>query len=340
MSIRSTRKEEHLALAQKFYQHEKLNSFDQMHLVRPALPETKVDLAVIITEMFGKKVNAPFFINAMTGGSKKSYFINQALGKVACQTQIALALGSASILAKETDELDSFLIARQENPDGVLLANVNAKTSPKVAAKIIKELQADAVQVHLNVVQEVTMPEGDRDFYWLDNLKALRQKLTVPIIIKEVGTGLDQTTIQMLKNEGFNYFDIAGSGGTNFAQIENARNAKELTYFEDLGLPTVLSALMAAKEKVPFIVSGGVRNPLDVFKGLCLGGSYVGIANTFLQVLLQNINGTEKLLQMIKDWQYQLACLMAVYGQNKLSGVTEIKQYFDLPLKCQIDQLL
>lgn len=339
MSIRSTRKEEHLALAQKFYNQEKLNSFDQMHLVRPALPETKVDLAVLTTEMFGKTVNAPFFINAMTGGSKKSYFINQALGKIACQTKIALALGSASILVKERDQLDSFLVVRQENPDGVLLANVNAKTSPKDAAKIISELQADALQVHLNVVQEVTMPEGDRNFYWLDNLKALRQKLTVPIIIKEVGAGLDQATIHLLKNEGFNYFDVAGSGGTNFAQIENARNPKELAYFEDLGLPTVLSAMMAAKEKVSFIVSGGVRNPLDVFKGLCLGGTYVGISNTFLQVLMQNDNGADQLLQMIKDWQYQLACLLAVYGQNKLTSLAEIKRYFDLPLKCQIDQL-
>ncbi|MCT6807547.1 MAG: type 2 isopentenyl-diphosphate Delta-isomerase [Lactobacillus panisapium] len=339
MSIRSTRKEEHLALAQKFYENEKSNSFDQMHLVRPALPETNVNLQAISTKMFGKTVSAPFFINAMTGGSKKSFAINQALGKIAQQTHIALALGSASILVKEADQLDSFIIARQENPNGVLLANINAKTSVRDAEKIIAELQADALQVHLNVVQEIAMPEGDRDFHWLANLQELRQQITVPIIIKEVGCGLDQATIHRLKKEGITFFDIAGSGGTNFAQIENARNPQPLTYLENIGLPTVIAAVLAANEDVDLIVSGGIRNPLDVFKGLCLGGKYVGISNTFLQVLLQD-NGFENLLQLIKEWQKQLAYLMAIYGQNNLTDLPKIKRYFDLPLKAQIDQLL
>ena len=107
MSIRSERKEEHLKLAQMFFNKEKYNSFDQMHLLRPALPESKVDQSVLATEMFNKSVSAPFFINAMTGGSKQSLIINQALGKIAHQEKIALALGSASILAKEKDQLES-----------------------------------------------------------------------------------------------------------------------------------------------------------------------------------------------------------------------------------------
>lgn len=337
MSNRSKRKEDHLALARDFFNNSKTNSFDQVHLVRPALPETRVNLTTIETTMFNKKVAAPFFINAMTGGSKKSRVINQHLGKIAKQTNIALALGSASILVKEREQLDSFLIAREENPDGIIIANINAKTKPKDAAKIVRELSADALQVHLNAVQEIAMPEGERDFYWLDNLKALRQELTVPIIVKEVGFGLDQSTIHLLKREGFTLFDIAGAGGTNFAQIENARNPQNHSYLEDIGLPTVISALMAKKEQVKFVVSGGVRNPLDVFKGLCLGGKFVGISNVFLQAMEQNDPGY--LLGMIKSWQEELAGLLAIYGQQNIVALATIPKYYDLSLQNLINQL-
>ncbi|WP_333603876.1 type 2 isopentenyl-diphosphate Delta-isomerase [Lactobacillus acetotolerans] len=338
MSIRSNRKEEHLTLAQMFFDSQKQNSFDQMHLLRPALPESTVDLKSIQTQMFGKKVSAPFFINAMTGGSKKSFKVNQSLGKIANKTQIALALGSASILVKEHSQLDSFLIAREENPDGIIIANINAKTSADDAQAIIDELNADALQVHLNSVQEIAMPEGQRDFHSLDQLRKIRQKVTIPIIIKEVGFGLDQATIHLLKKEGFDYFDVAGSGGTNFAQIENARNASDVSYLETLGLSTVVSAMMAKKEKVNFIVSGGVRNPLDILKGLVLGGKYVGISNFFLQALMQN--DEEYLLNMIQNWQKELANLIAIFGKNNLKDLTSIKQYYDLPLKSIIEQLL
>ncbi len=338
MSIRSQRKEEHLTLAQMFFNKQKNNSFDQMHLLRPALPEQKVKVASIQTSMFNKKVAAPFFINAMTGGSAKSKIINQKLGKIAQQEHIALALGSASILIKEPQELASFTVARKADPDGVIIANVNPSTPAKAAQKIVQQLQADALQIHLNTVQEIAMPEGDRNFYWLNNLLAIRQTVEVPIIIKEVGFGLDQKTIHLLKKEGFAWFDVAGSGGTNFAQIENERNDLDLSYLEDLGLPTVISALMARKERVNFIVSGGVRNPLDIFKGLVLGGKYVGISNTFLHLL--QTQGERKLQTTIHAWKKELAALLAIYGKSKLSELTSIPVYYDLPLKNQIDQLL
>lgn len=338
MSIRSARKEEHLKLAQMFFDKEKYNSFDQLHLLRPALPETKVDPRVLTTSMFQKKVAAPFFINAMTGGSPKSKMINQALGRVAKREKIALALGSASILAKENEQLDSFYVARVEDPGGVLMVNVNPDTAASDVQKIIQELNADALQIHLNTVQEIAMPEGDRDFHWLDRIKEIRQAIDLPIIIKEVGFGLDQATFHTLKNEEIQYFDIAGSGGTNFAQIENARNQNDVSYLENIGLSTVISALMARKEQVNFIVSGGVRNPLDILKGLVLGGKCVGISNVFLQEYDQH--GTDGLSNLITNWKNELAALIAIYGKTSLTSLPEIKKYYDLPLKNQIDQLI
>lgn len=309
-----------------------------MHLLRPALPETVVDIDSIKTEMFNKNISAPFFINAMTGGSKKSYQVNKALAKVAARENIAMSLGSASILVSEHEQLDSFYVAREENPDGILIANVNPLTPVKNAQTIVNELQADALQIHINTVQEISMPEGDRNFKWIENIRELRQKITVPIIVKEVGFGIDTSALQLLQNINIELIDVAGSGGTNFAEIENGRNKRDVSYLEDLGLPTVITALKAQKLGLEFIVSGGVRNPLDVLKGLVLGGKYVGIANTFLQEYLKN--GEDGLFEEIHAWKKELAGLVAIYGCNNLDELQQIKSYYDLPLKNIIDQIV
>lgn len=335
MSQRSIRKEEHLALTQMFFNAQKTNSFDQVHLLRPALPESQVDPSAVKTTWFGKELAAPFFINAMTGGSEKSRQINRQLGEIANKQQIALALGSASILTKEEDQLESFYVAREVNPDGLLFANVNPLTPAKAAAKIVKDLQADALQIHLNVAQEIPMPEGDRDFVWLDRMREIKEAAGVPVIVKEVGSGLDPVSLQKLQAAGFSWFDIGGAGGTNFAQIENSRNPHPMAYLNDCGLPTALAALLAAPLTKQLIVSGGVRNPLDVFKGLALGGKFVGVANHFLHTLLNE--GLDGLDEEIGRWKEELAYLFALYGQ----GCLPVKQpyYLDLELKNQFDQL-
>lgn len=334
MSIRSDRKEEHLALAQMFFHNHQKNSFDQMQLLRPALPETSVAKVDLRVEMFNKTLAAPFFINAMTGGSAKSKKINQELGEIAARENIAMALGSASILVKEPEQFDSFYVARAANPDGVVIANLNPATPASVAAKIVNELEADALQIHLNVLQEIAMPEGDRDFYWLDNLMEIRQQVDKPIIIKEVGAGLDYSSILRLKKAGFTWFDVAGAGGTNFAEIENSRNPEDQSYLEEIGLPTVLAAKMAKLTNTNFIVSGGVRNPLDVFKGLVLGGKYVGISNGFLQLLEEG-----KLATAIPQWKEELRRLYALFGVEKTAECQNCGYYLDLPLLAAWQQI-
>lgn len=335
MSQRSIRKEEHLALTQMFFNAKKTNSFDQVQLLRPALPESKVDPAVIKTNWFGKELDAPFFINAMTGGSEKSKEVNQSLGSLAAKHHLALALGSASILAKEADQLESFYVAREANPDGLLFANVNPLTPVEATVKIVNDLKADALQIHLNVAQETAMPEGDRDFVWLDRMKAIKDAVDVPIIVKEVGNGLDPTSIKTLQEAGFEWFDLGGAGGTNFAQIENSRNASPLHALDYVGLPTALAALLAAPLTDNLIVSGGVREPMDVMKSLALGGKYVGVANHFLHTLLSE--GKDSLDEEIAKWKSDLTMLFALYGQ-KVQPV-KVPYYLDLELKSQYDQL-
>lgn len=332
MSQRSQRKEEHLALAKMFFNSNKNNDFKHIHLIRPALPESAASKESIATEMFGQKISAPFFINAMTGGSDASYTINRRLAQAAAKENIPMALGSASILEKEIDQIKSFEIARQENPDGLLFANVNPTTKPKVAQKIVQVLNANALQIHLNSVQEAVMPEGDRDFHWLDNLKAIRQAVDVPIIIKEVGMGIDPESLRTLLINDFSIIDLGGSGGTNFAQIENERRKNQkLMFLEDIGLSTVKTLL--ATRTIPvnktIIAAGGITNALDIFKSLVLGAQYVGIANYFLQFANQD---TESLIVAIQNLKYELRLLTALFGLKNIAEVDEVKYYLDTDL--------
>lgn len=341
MSQRSKRKEDHLRLAQQFFKENNDGSdktwLNQVHLIRPALPESQVDPSVIRTQLFGHEISAPFFIEAMTGGSKASKKINQELGQTARQTNIPLALGSASILVNEPEQLASFLVAREEDPDGLLLANVNPRTPAKKTKEIVSELKADAVQIHLNAVQEAAMTEGERDFHWLDNMLEIREQVTCPLIVKEVGFGFDANSLQLLQENGFNLFDLAGSGGTNFAQIEDGRNPLDVSYLTDIGLPTALTTLIAQKLKLNYFVSGGIKDAMGIFKSLAMGGKLVGIAGTFLYLLEEQ--GVDKLIAVIEEWKQQLAVLFALYGKEKLADLTKIPRYYDLELKNVLEQL-
>ena len=332
MSQRSQRKEEHLALAKMFFNSNKDNDFNHVHLIRPALPESAVSRDSISTEMFGHQISAPFFINAMTGGSDTSYTINQRLAKAAAAENIPMALGSASILEKEIDQIKSFEVARQENPDGLIFANVNPTTDPKAAQKIVDALDANALQIHLNSVQEAVMPEGDRDFHWIDNLKEIRDTGDVPIIIKEVGMGIDPESLRTLLINDFSIIDLGGSGGTNFAQIENERRkTQKLNFLEDIGLSTVKTLLAARTIPVnkTIIAAGGITNALDIFKSLVLGAQYVGIANYFLQFASQD---SETLIAAIQNLKYELKLLTALFGLDHISKADEVKYYLDTDL--------
>lgn len=332
MSQRSQRKEEHLALAKMFFNRNKTNDFDHIHLIRPALPESSVNQKSITTKLFGREISAPFFINAMTGGSDSSYMINKHLAQAAAKENIPMALGSASILEKENDQLKSFEVAREENPHGLLFANVNPTTDPQAAKKIVDTLHADALQIHLNSVQEAVMPEGDRDFHWLDKLKAIRETVDVPIIIKEVGMGIDPESLRTLLINDFSIIDLGGSGGTNFAQIENERRNKEkLLFLEDIGLSTP-KALLAART-IPvnktIVAAGGITNALDIFKSLVLGAQYVGIANYFLQFAYQD---SDSLIEAIQNLKYELTLLTALFGLDSITKADEVKYYLDSDL--------
>lgn len=327
----SQRKDEHLELAGRFFADERSNDFDHVHLVRPTLPESAVLPGSIATDFFGQPVSAPFFINAMTGGSRKTASVNRDLATVAAREKIGMALGSASIVESQPDLIDTFAVAREVNPDGPLLINVNPTTSIETVDFLATRLNPVAVQVHVNAVQELVMPEGDRDFHWLARIKWLNDTIECPVIVKEVGFGFDVSSLEKLAIAGIRYVDVAGSGGTDFTQIENSRRAlQDFAYLRGVGLSTVRSLLNARYSDMTVIASGGVRNPLDVLKSLALGARYVGVSNGFLQVLRRR--GAAGLVEHIEVWKAHLAGLVALFGAASLEETGGINYYLDADL--------
>ncbi|USS87525.1 type 2 isopentenyl-diphosphate Delta-isomerase [Fructilactobacillus hinvesii] len=318
----SHRKDEHVSLAKKFHQPSQAGFMD-LQFIPNGLPELAVDNVNLTTTFVGHKLDVPFYIEAMTGGSPYTEKLNRQLAQIAKDTGVALALGSASVALKDPSCSQSFTVARAVNPQGMILGNVGAGVSPTGAQAVINLIQADALEVHINVVQELVMPEGDRNFHWLANLQKIIETVSVPVIVKEVGFGLDQQTMERLQAIGVAAVNVGGSGGTNFAQIENFRRPrKELDYFKEWGLTTVQS--LYESHNVPdlqIVAAGGITNPLEIAKALYLGADAVGIASEILTNLIDN--GVAATVQMINDWIYGLQAIFTALGVH---NITELRK--------------
>lgn len=336
-SIRSRRKDEHIELAEKYYSVRRPSDFDQMHLIRPTLPESRVTDVDLTTTLFGHKLSAPLYINAMTGGSDKSKGINAQLATIAAKLNIGMATGSASILVQEPAWSSSFTIVRENDPTGLVFTNINPNVTPAEANEIVDLLKADALQIHVNAIQEAVMPEGDRDFVWLDKIAALAKKAKVPVIVKEVGFGFDQDSLEKLKEIGVKYVDVAGFGGTNFVDIENSRRKDfDMSYLSEIGLSAVKSLLAAKKVGITAFASGGIRNPLDMLKCLVLGGKAIGISGLVLHQLVDY--GPEKAADFVERLIGQLRLVLALYGLSKPYEAVRLKAYYNGDLKDFIKQ--
>ncbi len=317
----TNRKDDHVKLAEMFFEEPRPSDFDNIRFVHHSFPEMAVDEVDISTSFAGFTLGQPFFINAMTGGSEKTKAINEKLAIVARETKLPIASGSLSAAIKDPSLIDTFKIIRKVNPYGLVFANLGAGHDVENAKKAIDILEADALQIHCNVVQEIIMPEGDRDFSnWLSNIEKIVKVVEVPVIVKEVGFGMSKKTIKELKDIGVKTIDISGSGGTNFAKIENYRRSRyKYDYLENFGQSTVISLLEAQDfiKDTDIIASGGIRNPLDIVKALALGAKAAGLAGAFLNMLLND--GVEKTIENINHWKEEIASIMTILGKRKVS---------------------
>lgn len=322
------RKDEHLALAAaEFKKEPPVSSLEQIRLIHRSLPEMNVkDVSLQVQDPL-INWDYPFYIEAMTGGSKKTGEINEQLAHIAKTTGLAMAVGSQSIALKDPDAISSFRIARKTNPNGFLIANLGAGHTAQDANKVIDMLGANALEIHVNAAQEIVMAEGDRDFHWLESINEIIATSPVPVIIKEVGFGMDQQTIKQLEQIGAQYINIGGRSGTNFAIIEDRRNRTDTPkqshqYLYDWGQTTAESLLEAQNSPVNIFATGGITSPLDIVKAQVLGAKAVGIAGYFLHDLLNY--GPDHLIETIQLWQSHLPKLYALVGASDQSSLTKV----------------
>lgn len=268
-------------------------------------------------EFFGKVLDFPLLINAMTGGSAETEDINDDLARLCHQLNISMATGSQKIIFEEEDINQSFLTVRETAPEAVIFGNLSARESVEEFRKAKELISAQGMQIHLNTVQELIMKEGDREFaHTRENLKKLREELDFPLIIKEIGFGLSKKDCYELYDLGYRVFDIAGHGGTNFAEIENSRRTDEdFSSFIQWGIPTakILLDLQDRPEDMIVLSSGGITTPLDIVKSFILGADYVAISGEILKYLLYGgynaaFHYVESLILQTKMLMHSLDC--------------------------------
>lgn len=311
----ASRKDDHLRLAAA--QHDGTparNGWDDVEFVHHALDAIDPDRCALTVEVAGMPWDAPFFINAMTGGSARTGEVNRALAIAAREARVPLASGSMGIALDRPETAPTFRVLREENPDGVLLANVGVERSADDARRAVELIAADALQVHVNAVQETVMPEGTTQFSsWLGSLERIVAASEVPVIVKEVGFGLSRRTLVRLADVGVRVADVAGRGGTDFARIENdRRRAGDFAYLTGWGQSAAACLLDAPHGRLELLGSGGVRTPLDVVRGLALGARAVGVAGTFLRTALDG--GADALTAQLAQWRTHTRALLALLG--------------------------
>jgi isopentenyl-diphosphate delta-isomerase len=319
---RSERKWDHIRLALQNRQNRSI-VFDDIKFIHQSLPNINVSdvrLNYLIGEL---SLSSPIFINAMTGGGgEKTYQINKQLAIAAKHTGVAMAVGSQMSAIKDKLERYTYEIVRKENPNGIVIANLGSEATIENAKLAIDMIGANALQIHLNVIQELTMPEGDRDFTdSLNRIEKISRGVDVPVIVKEVGFGMSRETVESLFSAGAAFIDVGGSGGTNFAEIENKRREQSLPFFNNWGIPTPISILEASSVSngMPIIGSGGFSSSLDIAKGIAIGAGAIGLAGFFLQILVEE--GLDVLVEEINTLHMELTMIMTALGAKSISDL-------------------
>ncbi|MEB3336425.1 MAG: type 2 isopentenyl-diphosphate Delta-isomerase [Leptolyngbyaceae bacterium] len=278
------------------------------HCCLPELDYRDIDCT---TSFLGKSLGAPLLISSMTGGTELAKTINYRLAAAAQQYNIAMGVGSQRVAIENPQVISTFAV-RSVAPDILLFANLGAvqlnyEYGLDQCLRVVDWLEADALILHLNALQECVQTKGDTNFKGLlAKIADLCQQLPVPVIAKEVGNGISAPMAQRLIEAGVSAIDVAGAGGTSWAMVESgravdARQRRLGTTFANWGHPTAecITAIRAIAPDLPLIASGGLRNGLEAAKAIALGADLAGMALPFLQAAADSEAALDELVNLL-----------------------------------------
>jgi isopentenyl-diphosphate Delta-isomerase len=323
------RKADHIKInLEKDVQSGVTSGLEHYRFVHEALPELNLETVDTTISLFSKQLAAPILISSMTGGTEDAKTINQRLAEAAQSVGVAMGVGSQRAALEVPDLIETFSIARKMAPGIPLFANLGAVQlnygyGIKDCRRAIDMLEADALILHLNPLQEAVQDKGDTNFSGLaTKIREVCKEINVPVIVKEVGWGISERTARILSDCGVSAIDVAGAGGTSWSQVEMHRSSNEhirrlAATFVGWGIPTadsILNIKIAAPE-MTIIASGGIQDGLDIAKCIALGAIIGGMAGKFLKAASE---GSEKVVDLLKLTQRQIQVTMFAAGVNSI----------------------
>ena len=314
VTLTSSRKTDHIRInLEEDVTSGSTTGLERYHFTHEAVPD--LDLKQVDTQvgLFGKTLLLPLVISSMTGGSTQAGRINRRLSLAAQEHKIGLGVGSQRAAIENPNLSETFQV-RKFAPDILLFANLGAVQLNygydfEDYRSAIEMIDADALILHFNPLQEAVQPEGDTNFSGLlPKIEKLCRQLTIPVIAKEVGWGFSESTARRLVNAGIAAIDVAGVGGTSWSQVEMHRaktlqQARLAAAFANWGIPTSDSILLVRKAAphLPIIASGGLRSGLEIAKCIALGADVGGIAGPFLKAADTSVEAVTEIITSIRN---------------------------------------
>jgi len=331
------RKEDHLKIPIEYDVQHSINYFDDIKLNHHAIPEVDLEEIDLTFNFFDKQISAPICISAITGGHPVSKEINKILAQAAEEENIIMSVGSQRIGLEDPSTLDSFNIVREVAPTIPVIGNLGLGqvSSPYFKQEdlnaCIDMINADAMAIHLNALHELVQYKGNISYSnFRRNFKKIRDNTKIPLIAKEVGSGINQDVASIIDELGFDGFDVGGAGGTSFAAIESKRNnfdndkysRNPADVFREWGIPTPVSIVNVRKASQKLaIATGGLKTGIDIAKSIVLGADIGGFAYKFLKSSWQDRkdNTIANTIREIRTLKNELRSSLWLMNLNNLS---------------------
>ncbi len=317
---------------------------EHVWLIHRALPEVDYGQVDVKTEFLGHEFSAPIIVSSMTGGTEEAIPINKAIARAVEELGLGMGVGSQRAALEEPGLARTFRVAREEAPTAFIMANIGYQEvarglPPEALEALVSMIEADALAIHLNPLQEVVQGlEGSGGRGLLDRLAEIADAVGVPVVVKEVGCGISAEVARELEEAGVSALDVAGAGGTSWAAVEYHRameagdelRARLGEAFWDWGIPTAASIIeVASSTSLPVIASGGVRTGIDVAKCLALGASMAGMA---LPILKEAVKGPEAVAGRLRAVMEEFRTALYLTGCRRVADLARMPVVLTGPL--------